>query len=76
MGERILVVAPSWVGDAILSEPLIAQLASKRGDPNVDVLSPAWCAPVFARMRGVRRIFPLSIGHGKVDWRQRRSLAA
>ena len=25
-GERILIVAPSWVGDAILSEPLVALL--------------------------------------------------
>ena len=25
-GERILIVAPSWVGDAILSEPLVGLL--------------------------------------------------
>jgi ADP-heptose:LPS heptosyltransferase len=35
MSERILIVAPSWVGDAILSEPLIALLRERyrrRGD--------------------------------------------
>ena len=30
-GERVLVIAPSWVGDAILSEPLIASLRSRGG---------------------------------------------
>ncbi|MEO8304513.1 MAG: lipopolysaccharide heptosyltransferase II [Betaproteobacteria bacterium] len=75
MGERLLVVAPSWVGDAILSEPLIARLHARQSEPNVDVVTPGWCAPVYARMRGVRRIFESTIGHGKVDWAQRRSLA-
>ena len=57
MAERILIVAPSWVGDAILSEPLIALLRepSPSRRPS-DVLAPPWCAPVYARMRGVRSI--------------------
>jgi heptosyltransferase-2 len=75
MGDRILVVAPSWVGDAILSEPLIARLNAAQGEASVDVLTPAWCAPVYARMRGVRRVFESTIGHGRIDWKQRRHLA-
>jgi heptosyltransferase-2 len=75
MAERLLVVAPSWVGDAILSEPLISRLRAPEGDANVDVLTPAWCAPVYARMAGVRRVFESTIGHGKVDIAQRRALA-
>ena len=38
--DRLLVVAPSWVGDAILSEPLIARLRALPGAPVVDVLAP------------------------------------
>jgi heptosyltransferase-2 len=75
MGERILVVAPSWVGDAILSEPLIAQLRATPRNPDVDVLTPAWCAPVFARMRGVRRVVESTIRHGEIGWNERRALA-
>lgn len=75
MGERILVVAPSWVGDAILSEPLIARLRAAQGNPYVDVLTPAWCGPVFARMRGVRRVVESTIRHGEVRWTRRRELA-
>ena len=49
-GERILIVAPSWVGDAILSEPLVALLREPYRNPIVDVLAHSWCAPVYARI--------------------------
>jgi heptosyltransferase-2 len=74
-GERILIVAPSWVGDAILSEPLVAMLREPFEDPIVDVLAPSWCAPVYARMRGIRRIVETPYGHGKFDLVGRRKLA-
>ena len=75
MRGRILIVAPSWVGDAILSEPLVARLAVPREDPRIDVLAPAWCAPVYARMRGIGRIVESTLRHGRVGWAQRRALA-
>lgn len=75
MAERILIVAPSWVGDAILSEPLVALLREPYEDPIVDVLVNAWCAPVYARMRGIRRIIENPLGHGKLDLAGRRRLA-
>ncbi|HEX9301301.1 MAG TPA: lipopolysaccharide heptosyltransferase II [Casimicrobiaceae bacterium] len=73
--ERILIVAPSWVGDAILSEPLLALVRDPYEEPIVDVLAPAWCAPVYARMRGIGRIIETTTGHGRFDWRARRALA-
>jgi heptosyltransferase II len=73
--ERILIVAPSWVGDAILSEPLVGLLRDPYEDPIVDVLAPSWCAPVYARMRGIRRIVETPFGHGKFDLASRRKLA-
>ncbi len=39
------------------------------------MLAPAWCAPVYARMQGVGRIFDSALRHGRVDWAQRRALA-
>jgi heptosyltransferase-2 len=75
-GERFLLVAPSWVGDAILSEPLVALLREPFEDPIVDVLAPSWCAPVYARMRGIRRIIENPLGHGKLDLAGRRRLGA
>jgi heptosyltransferase-2 len=73
--ERILIVAPGWVGDAILSEPLVALLRDPYEDPIVDVLVPPWCAPVYARMRGIRRIIESPFAHGKLDLAERRRLA-
>jgi len=73
--ERILVVAPSWVGDAILSEPLIALVREPYEEPVVDVLAPPWCAPVYARMRGIREVIESPLAHGRFDLPARRALA-
>ncbi|HEY2970150.1 MAG TPA: lipopolysaccharide heptosyltransferase II [Casimicrobiaceae bacterium] len=75
MAERILIVAPSWVGDAVLSEPLVAVLREPLGEPIVDVLAPPWCAPVYARMRGIGRIVENPLGHGELSLGRRRALA-
>ena len=76
MDERILIVAPSWVGDAILSEPLIALLREPYTEPIVDVLAPPWCAAVYARVRGIRRVIENPFDHGRFDLAGRRRLAA
>ena len=74
--DRTLIVAPSWVGDAILAEPLVSLLREPYEDPAIDVLAPPWCAPVYQRMRGVRRIVENPIPHGRFDLASRRRIAA
>src|SRR6478736_1081688 len=74
MAERILIVAPSWVGDAILSEPLIALLREPLEAAIVDVLAPPWCAPVYARMRGIQAVIDSPFEHRELNLRARRSL--
>src|SRR5204863_7246516 len=71
---RLLIVAPSWVGGSILSEPLIALLRQPYEEPQVDVLAPPWCAPVYARMRGIRKIIESPFSHGRFDLAARRAL--
>ena len=75
MPERILIVAPSWVGDAVLSEPLIAVLREPLQEPSIDVLAPPWCAPVYARIRGVADIVDSPFRHGELGLGRRRMLA-
>lgn len=75
MAERILIVAPSWVGDAILSEPLVAVLREPLEEPIVDVLAPPWCAPVYARMRGIGRVIESPFRHRELGLGRRRALA-
>src|SRR5205823_3392750 len=75
MAERMLIVAPSWVGDAILSEPLIAVLREPLEAPIVDVLAPPWCAPVYQRVRGIRAIIENPVGHRELGLGRRRAVA-
>ena len=79
MNAVSLLVAPAWVGDAVMSEPLLRQIAAHDRRP-VDVLAPPWVAPVFERMPGVGRVIPAPFAHGKLDlagrWKIGRRLAS
>jgi heptosyltransferase-2 len=72
---RILIIAPSWVGDAVLAEPLTALLKARYPHSVIDVFAPGWCAPVCARMRHVHRVIENPLPHGSFNWRQRKVLA-
>jgi len=72
--DRALLIAPSWVGDAILSEPLVAELRQGGDAESVDVVAPPWCAPVYARMRGIGDILDAPAGHGALALGARRAL--
>jgi len=49
-GMKILVVAPSWIGDTILAQPLLALLKRNNPAARIEVLAPDWSAPLLARM--------------------------
>ncbi len=74
-----LLVAPAWVGDAVMSEPLIRQIAAHDRAP-VDILAPPWVAPLFERMPHVGNIIAAPFAHGRLDlkarWRLGQSLKA
>lgn len=72
---RTLVVAPSWVGDAVLSHPLLVRL--KEADPQgtIDVLGPPWVLPVYRRMTEVASIRTLPFDHGELRLGERRRFA-
>ena len=71
----ILIVAPAWIGDAIISQPLLTLL--RRNDPSadIDVLAPAWVAPVYARMPEVAAVIDAPFAHGELAWSRRRAIA-
>jgi heptosyltransferase-2 len=71
---RSLIVAPQWIGDAVMAEPLLAALA-RRGDV-LTVAALPWVAPVFRAMPQVPAIVELPFAHGRLDWRARRRVAA
>jgi heptosyltransferase-2 len=74
MTLRSLVIAPQWIGDAVMSEPLLAQLAA-RGE-QLTVAALPWVAPVYRAMPQVGEVIELPFAHGRLDWAARRGVAA
>ena len=72
---KILVVAPSWIGDTILAQPLLTRLRRKHAGLHIDVLAPDWSAPLLARMDEVRRVISNPFAHGEFNFAARRRLA-
>ena len=76
---KTLLVAPSWVGDAVMSQPLLARLAAQGCGP-IDVLAPGWVLAVYRRMAEVADTLDNPFAHGEVAlgarWRFARHLAA
>jgi heptosyltransferase-2 len=71
---KILVVAPSWIGDAVIAQPLFTLLHRKHRALELDVLAPAWTCPVVRRMSEVRRTIPSPFEHGVFQFAERREL--
>ncbi len=61
---NILIIAPSWVGDMMMSHSLYQTLKQQYPDCQIDVLAPNWCKPLLARMPEVRQALTMPIGHG------------
>ena len=72
---RTLVVAPSWIGDAVLSHPLVVRLKQADAAGTIDVLAPPWVLPVYRRMPQVAATHALPFGHGDLDLAGRRRFA-
>jgi heptosyltransferase-2 len=66
---RILVVAPNWIGDALMAQPLLARL--KSSGAAIDVLAPEWVAPVVRRMPEVDQVIAAPFRHGALQLRER-----
>ncbi len=64
--RRYLVVGPAWVGDMVMAQALFKFLRQREPDAVIDVLAPAWSAPLIARMPEVRRSVTVPLGHGQL----------
>ncbi len=71
---RVLLIAPQWIGDAVMAQPLVALLAA-RGERITALGLPA-VAPVLRAMPGVDGVIEASFTHGRLDFKLRRRLAA
>jgi len=69
--NKILVIGPAWVGDMVMVQSLFKALKLQDSANIIDVVAPAWSAPVLARMPEVRRVVEVDLQHGKLQFFQR-----
>ena len=63
---RILVIAPSWVGDAVLAQPLLRRLHERHANLALDVLAPPWTHALFERMAEIHATLTSPFRHGEL----------
>ena len=73
---RLLIVAPNWIGDTLLAQPLFARLHALRPGLALEAAAPAWTAPVLRRMPEIETVFETPLVHGRIQLGARLRLAA
>ncbi len=68
-----LVIAPQWIGDAVMTEPLLRRLAARGERLTVGALP--WVAPVYRAMAQVAEVIEFPFAHGGLQFAARRSIA-
>ncbi len=74
---KSLIIAPQWIGDAVMTEPLLRRLG-ERGE-SLTVFAVPWVAPIYRAMKhipGLKTIVDVPFKHGGLEWQERRGLAA
>ena len=67
-----LVIAPQWIGDAVMTEPLLRRLKARGERLTVGALP--WVAPVYRAMPSVAGVIELPFQHGALQLKARRDL--
>ena len=64
--ERILVIAPNWIGDAIMAQSLLRCLRMKYPSVAIEVLACSWVAPLIRAMAEVDIVIESDLKHGSI----------
>lgn len=70
---RSLIIAPQWIGDAVMTEPLLRRLQARGERLTVGALP--WVAPVYRAMPQVDEVIEFPFAHGGLQFKARRTLA-
>ena len=68
-----LIIAPQWIGDAVMTEPLLRRLHARGERLTVGALP--WVAPVYRAMPQVDEVVEFPFQHGGLQLRERRQVA-
>ena len=71
----ILIIAPNWIGDAVMTQPLLASLKEQYPEANIDVLASTWVAPIYRACSEVHEVIEAKFEHKQLQWSLRKKLA-
>lgn len=72
---NILIIAPNWIGDAVMAEPLITEVKKQHPHSDIHVLATPWVASVMRAIPAVSKIISADLKHGLLQWAERKSIA-
>lgn len=70
---RAIIIAPNWIGDAVMAQPLLALLQQQGFQ--IDVLATPWVAPVFKACEEVHQVIEADFKHGLLALELRKQVA-
>ncbi|QWD74034.1 lipopolysaccharide heptosyltransferase II [Polynucleobacter sp. TSB-Sco08W16] len=73
--KSILIIAPNWIGDAVMTQPLLANLKTQYPKANIDVLASTWVAPIYRACNEVNEVIEAKFEHKQLQWGLRKQLA-
>ncbi|MBU1424231.1 MAG: lipopolysaccharide heptosyltransferase II [Gammaproteobacteria bacterium] len=72
--EKILIIAPSWVGDCMLMQPMLHRLLQRYPGARIDVLAPPWTEKLLRKMPEIHDVINNPFPHGDFEFAARRRL--
>ena len=66
MYKKILIIAPSWVGDMVMAQSLMMALKQQNADTEIHVLAPSWTKALTSRMPEVSQAIHSPFKHGEL----------
>ncbi|MBV1907559.1 MAG: lipopolysaccharide heptosyltransferase II [Pseudomonadales bacterium] len=74
VSDKVLIIAPAWVGDMVMSHVVVQQLLINSPSSEIHMLAPAATLPVAKRMPGVYKASESPFSHGELNLSGRRAL--
>lgn len=76
MTLRLLIIAPSWIGDTVAAQPLFMRLQQRYPEAVIDALAPPWVAAVLHAMPEITgEVLDNPFAHGQLRLKDRWALA-
>ena len=65
--QKILIIAPSWVGDTMLIQPMLIRLKQRYPAVQIDLLAPPWTEALLRQMPEVHEVIINPFPHGALQ---------